>query len=281
MTFSLQDLHHPARLQALAEALAQITERIGHFLQAERAAFDPSRVEHKGLNDLVSYVDRQAEQQAIAALQALLPEAGFVTEEGTLAHSDGRTHPGPGAYWIIDPLDGTTNYIHGLGIYACSIALLHERQLRVGAIAVPVRQEVFMAWQGGGAYLNGQRLAVSPATTFGQSLLATGFPYQRFERMAEYLAVIEQMMHTSHGLRRMGSAAVDLAWTAAGRFEGFFEYNLKAWDAAAGILLVQEAGGTVTDFRGGEDYLFGGEIIAAGGIHAPMLDLIGRHWYPA
>lgn len=279
MPFTLAQLADPTQLAHLAEELAAICRETGRFLREERDRFDPSRVESKGLNDLVSYVDREAERMTIDALRVLLPEAGFVSEEGTISASDGRTDPGPGTYWIIDPLDGTTNYIHGLGIYAVSVGLLHEGVLIAGCVDVPVRDENFLAWKGGGAWCNGNRLHVSEAASFGQSLLATGFPYQRFDRMPEYLAVIEQMMHTSHGLRRMGSAAVDLAWTAAGRFEGFFEYNLKAWDCAAGIMLVQEAGGTVTDFRGGKDYLFGGEIIAAGPVHGPMLALIGEKWY--
>ena len=277
-SYFLSHLDDPTLLAALAHEVGALCKRTAGYLAQERMRFDPSHIESKGLNDLVSYVDREAEKQAIAGLQALLPEARFVTEEGTLSKSDGRTDPGAGTYWIIDPLDGTTNFIHDLGVYAVSVALLHEGELVLGCVADPVRDELFLAWHGGGAYRNGQRIRVSQAARFEDSLLATGFPYQKFDKMAAYLDIIEVMMHTSHGLRRMGSAAIDLAWTACGRFDGFFEYNLKAWDCAGGIVLVREAGGIVTDFEGGGNCLFGGELIASGPLHGAMLGLISEKW---
>lgn len=265
-------------LPVLANKVANLCREVGQWMLNERKNFNLEKVEFKGVNDLVSYVDKQAEATIITNLQNYLPDAGFVSEEGTISSSDGLTHPGSGKYWIIDPLDGTTNFIHGLPIFAVSVALMVDNVLQIGCVYEPNKDECFLAWKGGGSYLNNTQIHVKSNTTIEGSLLATGFPYSQFKHMDGYLATIGEMMQRSHGLRRMGSAAVDLAYTACGRFDGFFEYYLKAWDCAAGILLVQEAGGQVTDFSGKENYLFGGEIIAAGGCHTQMQDVISRQW---
>ena len=265
-------------LEKLAQEVGALATKAGIYIRNERLSFDPNRIEHKGLNDLVSYVDKEAEQMIVAGLRKLLPDAGFVTEEGTVSKSDGLTDPGPGTYWIIDPLDGTTNFIHGLPIYAVSIGLSIAGTLALGCVYEPNHAELFLAWQDGGAWLNGKRIHVQPTPSLAGGLLATGFPYSKFDKQAAYLATIDEMMRSSHGLRRMGSAAVDLAYTACGRFEGFFEYNLKAWDVAGGIVLVREAGGKVTDFAGGDNCLYGGQLIAAGPSHASMQALIAANF---
>ncbi len=265
-------------LAAISAQVGQIAREVGQWMLAERAQFDPGKIEFKGLNDLVSYVDREAEERLIAGLKEILPDALYVTEEGTISKSNGLTDPGGGTYWIIDPLDGTTNFIHGLPIYAVSIGLLVDGELVQGCVYEPNRDELFLAHTGGGTTMNGREVKVTSINTIGGALLATGFPYAQFEYMQEYLDTLENMMQGSHGLRRLGSAAIDLAYTACGRFEGFFEYNLKAWDVAGGIVLVREAGGTVTDFKGGPNCLFGGELIAAGPSHGEMLGVISGYW---
>jgi len=265
-------------LEALTLSLTETCKAAGKFLIEQFVNFDTRLVEYKGMNDVVSYVDKEAEKLLIKGLKDILPNAAFITEEGTLNQYEMGFIPKEGLYWLIDPLDGTTNFIHGLPIYAVSVGLWYNGSLIIGCVYDPNRDECFYAWQGGGAYLNGNPIKVSDTTLLSESLLATGFPFAEFSKMAEYLAILNKLMQKSHGLRRMGSAAIDLAYVAAGRFQGFFEYNLKPWDVAAGALIVAEAGGKVTDFRGGTEFVFGKEIVAGCAIHEPMQELIRQHW---
>ncbi|WP_035565117.1 inositol monophosphatase family protein [Hymenobacter sp. IS2118] len=259
----------------LSLALAALCRTAAEFIRQEATTFDRAKVEHKGLHDLVSYVDQETERRLVAGLRALLPEAGFITEEGTAGpdtHSEEFT-------WIIDPLDGTTNFVHGLPVYAISVALLHRKELVVGVVHEVNRDESFRAVRGGGAFCNEQPIRVTDVLTLGGGLVATGFPYKDFDRMSSYLPLLAAFMQRTHGVRRLGSAAVDLAYVAAGRFEGFFEYNLNSYDVAAGILLVREAGGQVTQFLAAGDPLFGREVLASNGhIHAQMQQTIGEFW---
>jgi myo-inositol-1(or 4)-monophosphatase len=249
------------------------------FIRQERATFSTDKIEMKGLNDLVSYVDKTAEQQLIAALSPLVPGVAYIAEESFYQKQLPEKLPDQGSFWIIDPLDGTTNFIHGLPVFAVSVALYVDGALRLGVVWEVTSNECFYAWQGGGAWLNGKKVNVSAFQDLGKSLLATGFPYYDFGRMDDYLQIIHNLMKKSHGLRRMGSAAVDLAFVACGRFEGFFEYNLKPWDVAAGALLVIEAGGLVTDFEGNDNFLMGNQIVAGGRSHAMLLQEIKQVWY--
>jgi myo-inositol-1(or 4)-monophosphatase len=226
----------------------------------QRKSFDASKIETKGMHDLVSYVDQESEQRIIAALELLLPDAGFIAEEGT------NQKIGEHYNWVIDPLDGTTNYIQGVPIYAVSIGLLEDNELVLGVVYEVGRDECFYAWKDGGAYLNGERIYVSERADIHDALLATGFPYNDFSKLDTYLEMLKWTMTNARGVRRLGSAATDLAYVACGRFEAFWEYDLKPWDVAAGAVIVKEAGGTVTDFRGGNDFLFGKEIIATNGL---------------
>ncbi|MGF7214127.1 myo-inositol-1(or 4)-monophosphatase [Spirosoma lacussanchae] len=264
-------------LAELTDQIVVIARSAGAFLLQERAQFQREAIEYKGLNNLVSYVDKETEKQLVAQLHALLPEAGFITEEGTTGQIADQT----ALNWIIDPLDGTANFIHGLPVFSVSIGLAEGSTPIAGVVYDPNRDECFSAWQGGGAYCNGSPIRVSAAPTLGESLIATGFPYYRFEQMQTYLHILESLMQQTHGLRRMGSAAIDLAYVAAGRFEAFYEYNLNSWDMAAGVLLVREAGGTVSDFAGGQEYLFRGDVIAGGGVHPELLRVIQEHWNAA
>lgn len=226
----------------------------------ERNNFDASKIESKGLHDLVSYVDKESEQRIIAALELLLPESGFIAEEGT------NSKVGEHYNWVIDPLDGTTNYIQGVPIYAVSIGLLKDGELVLGVVYEVGRDECFYAWKDGGAYLNGERIYVSERADMHDALLATGFPYNDFSKLDAYLEMLKWTMTNARGVRRLGSAATDLAYVACGRFDAFWEYDLKPWDVAAGAVIVKEAGGTVADFSGGNDFLFGKEIIATNGL---------------
>ena len=237
-----------------------VARSTGTFMAEERKNFDTSKIETKGLHDLVSYVDKESEQRIIAALQVLLPESGFIAEEGT---NDKR---GERFNWVIDPLDGTTNFIQGVPIYAVSIGLLDGEELVLGVVYEVGRDECFYAWKNGGAYLNGEPIQVSKRSNIHDTLLATGFPYNDFSKMESYMQFLEWTMKNARGVRRLGSAATDLAYVACGRFDAFWEYDLKPWDVAAGAVIVKEAGGTVTDYKGGDNYLFGKEIVAGNGL---------------
>ncbi len=237
-----------------------VARSTGQFMAEERKSFDTTRIESKGLHDLVSYVDKESERRIIAALQALLPESGFIAEEGTNDKHGERFN------WVIDPLDGTTNFIQGVPVYAVSIGLLDGDELVLGVVYEVGRDECFYAWKDGGAYLNGEPIHVSDRNNIHDTLLATGFPYNDFSRMDEYMKFLEWTMKNARGVRRLGSAATDLVYVACGRFDAFWEYDLKPWDVAAGAVIVKEAGGIVTDYSGGDNFLFGREIVASNGL---------------
>jgi myo-inositol-1(or 4)-monophosphatase len=241
----------------LCLATCQIARDSGRFMAKERLSFDSSMIEHKGLHDLVSYVDRASEERIIAALQALLPESGFIAEEGT------STKRGERFNWVIDPLDGTTNFIQGIPIYSVSIALMDGEELVIGVVYEVGQDECFYAWKDGGAFLNDKPIQVSSTVDTHHALMATGFPYTNFKNLDKYMQYLSWAMTSTRGLRRLGSAAVDLSYVACGRFDAFFECDLKAWDVAAGAFIVQEAGGNVFDFDGGKNFIFGGQIIAS------------------
>ncbi len=243
-------------LEKLCADVCTIVKEAGNFIREERKTFSQSAVEYKGLNDMVSYVDKTAEQKLVEGFQKLLPDSGFITEENTINTKSADYN------WIIDPLDGTTNFVHGVPCFCVSVALMLQEQLILGVVYEINLEECFYAFQNGGAYLNGKRILVSEIKELKQSLLATGFPYSNYNRMKPYMEVFDHCMYNTHGLRRLGSAAVDLAYVACGRFEGFYEYGLNAWDVAAGAFIVSEAGGIVSDFSGGSNYVFGKEIIA-------------------
>ncbi|TKC06749.1 inositol monophosphatase [Pedobacter polaris] len=245
--------------ELLCSKVIAVTRLTGNFIRKEAMAFDANAIEYKGLNDLVSYVDKNAEKQLVRNLSKLLPESGFITEEDTV-NTLGKTYT-----WIIDPLDGTTNFIHGVPTYAISIALYEENQPVIGVVYEINRGEMFFSFKGGAAYLNNKEIHVSKNANLSQSLLATGFPYYQFDKQPQYMQLFTEMMQKCHGLRRIGSAAVDLAYVACGRFDAFFEYNLNSYDVAAGAYLVQQAGGKVMNFSGGDEFLEAREMLATNG----------------
>jgi myo-inositol-1(or 4)-monophosphatase len=253
-------------LKKIQQEVIKISTEVAGFIQHECENFDLARIEEKGkFNNLVSYVDKEAEIKLVHVLKDLVPEAGFITEEGTVEQSLPAGQAGkPNEYdWIIDPLDGTTNFLHGLPIYAISIALVKKQQPILGVVYEVTRNECFHAIENSPAYCNDKIIRVSNSNTLSESLLATGFPYYKFEKMDAYLNIIKTYLDKTHGIRRLGSAAIDLAYVACGRLDGFFEYNLNPWDVAAGVFIVQQAGGSVTDFKGGNNFLFGGELCCA------------------
>ena len=265
----------PFDFTQLSHDLATLCRTTAEFIREEATTFNRARIEQKGVHDLVSYVDQETERRLVAGLRQLLPEAGFITEEGT-AGPDAHTEE---FIWIIDPLDGTTNFVHGLPVYCISVALVQHRELVVGVVHEVGRDESFRAVRGGGAFCNDQSIHVTDVAELNNSLIATGFPYKDFGKMDDFLKILGAFFTCSHGVRRLGSAAADLAYVAAGRCEGFFEFNLNSYDVAAGILLVREAGGHVTQFLIDGDPLFGRELVASNGlIHREMQTTIGEFW---
>ncbi|MBI3234080.1 MAG: inositol monophosphatase, partial [Bacteroidetes bacterium] len=229
----------------------QIVHETGQYIKNEGLHFDRTIIETKSLNQLVSYVDKTAEEKLISGLSVLIKNASFYTEEATTERTTGEWT------WVIDPLDGTTNFIHGLNVYSVSVGLMHEGKSVMGLVYDITRDEMFGAHKFAGAFLNNKPIKISSVSSLSDALLATGFPYYNFEKMPQYIEVLKDLMKNTHGLRRMGSAAIDLVYTACGRFDGFFEYALSPWDVAGGAFIVEEAGGLVTDFKGGDDYIFG------------------------
>ncbi len=261
-------------LENLCQSALALTKEVGAFQRLEVARFDRTVTEFKGApNNLVSFVDKESEKILVKGLGQLLPTAGFITEEGTVEQSKNQEFT-----WVIDPLDGTTNFMHGYAYFTISVGLLQHGVPVLGIIYDPSHDEAFYGWQHGGAWCNGQRMHCSAVTALGESLLTCGFPYKPGTQRQAYLDLLVEIMETTHGFRRLGSAAIDLAYVARGWFEGFFEYQLNSWDMAAGVLLIREAGGTVTDFEGGETFLFGGNVIgAAAGMHEELRTLVAKH----
>lgn len=259
--------------ELLCAKVVAATRLTGNFIRKEAMAFDANAIEYKGLNDMVSYVDKNAEKQLVKNLSKILPGSGFITEEDTENITD-KTYT-----WIIDPLDGTTNFIHGIPTYAVSVALYEENEPVIGVVYEVNRGEMFSTFKGGAAFLNNKPIHVSKNANLAQSLLATGFPYYQFDKQPQYMQLFSEMMQKCHGLRRIGSAAVDLAYVACGRFDAFFEYNLNSYDVAAGAYLVQQAGGKVMNFAGGEEFIETREMLATNGIVSDeILDTIKKHF---
>lgn len=245
--------------------------RAGNLIHRAADNLDHLTVTKKSHADFVSEVDRAAEQAIIETLLGAYPSHAILAEEsGTQGESE--------YVWIIDPLDGTTNFLHGVPQYAVSIALQHKGVLSQAVVYDPTRNDLYTASRGRGATLNDRRLRVSKRKELADSLIGTGFPYTRFEHMDAYMAIFKDVMQKTAGLRRPGAASLDLAWTAAGRYDGFFETGLKPWDIAAGALLIQEAGGMVGDLQGKDGYLNSGHICAGNpDIYPQLLQVIEPH----
>ncbi len=258
-------------LEEVLHQVVQISKETGQFLKNERLSIKSSEIEQKsGKNDLVSRADKEAESRFVEFLKKLLPQAGFIAEEGTGERAEKQN-------WIIDPLDGTTNYLFGIPCYCTSVALWEEGKITIGVIYDPERDECFSAAKGLGAFLNGDPIKVSDQSDIKLTLLATGFPYDNRGRQLDYLNILAEVNRNTRGIRRLGAAAVDMAYVACGRLDGFYEYGLNAWDVAAGALIIEEAGGKVSDFYGENDYLFGNTLVCDNGlIHREMVDFVKK-----
>ena len=245
--------------------------RAGNLIHRAADNLDHLTVTKKSHADYVSEVDRAAERIIIESLLEAYPSHAILAEEsGAQGESE--------YVWIIDPLDGTTNFLHGVPQYAVSIALQHNGVLTQAVIYDPTKNDLFTATRGRGAFRNDKRLRVSKRKEMADSLIGTGFPYTRFEHMDAYMDILRDVMQKSAGLRRPGAASLDLAWTAAGRYDGFFETGLKPWDIAAGALLIIEAGGIVSDLAGNQNFMNSGNVCAGNPhIHEQLLQVIAPH----
>lgn len=247
--------------EQICSRVREIAARAAAYIADERRRFTTDKVETKGVHNFVSYVDKGAERMIVEALGTLLPEAGFVAEEG-----GGRTDDRAPYQWIVDPLDGTTNFVHGLPPYAVSIALwdARARETVVGVVHEVTLDECFYTWRGAeGAFLNGEIIRVSDVAQVDDALVLSGLAYGLDPALAEHFErSFAHFNRHSHGARRLGSAATDLVYVACGRADAFYQIGLSPWDVAAGAFIVRQAGGRVTDFRGGEDYVFGRSVVA-------------------
>jgi myo-inositol-1(or 4)-monophosphatase len=244
-------------LEIITKQVVDISKAVGQFIKQEADKINNDDIEEKGIHNLVTYVDKQSEKLLIEELSMILPEAGIIAEEDDSLEKSDKFN------WVIDPLDGTTNYIHGIPIFAISIALMDGDEVVLGVVYEINLRECFYAWKDGPAFLNGKEIHVSTTKMLDNSLLATGFPYYDYSMLDSYLNLFKDLMQTTRGVRRLGSAAVDLAYVACGRVELFYEYGLQSWDVAAGSLIVKQAGGMITDFNGSNNYIFGKQIIAS------------------
>ena len=257
-------------LKTICQKACIIAGEAGNFIREERKNFNTSTVEVKSFNQLVSYVDKTVEELLVKGLSKILPEAGFITEENTIA-TEQKDY-----MWVIDPLDGTTNFIHGIPCFSISIALMLNNKIILGVVYDIMRDECFYAFDDG-AWLNNKPIKVSQTPDLESSILGTGFPSRDYTKLDKYIDVLKTLFINTHGVRRIGSAAIDLCYVASGRFDAFFEYGLKSWDVAAGAFIVEKAGGKVTEFNEGENYIFGNDIIASNGkIHDKIIEIINK-----
>jgi len=256
-------------LEKITDQVVRLCIQDGAYIKQQLDLLQARDIELKDEHNFVTYVDRTSEERLVEELSMILPGSGFIAEENDYGQNDS------GLKWIIDPLDGTTNFVHGVPLFAISIALMEGNKVIMGVVHEVNRSESFYSWKGGKAYVNGKEIRVSAAKTLNDSLLVTGFPYIRDQILDQYIDLFKAFMQRTQDLRRLGSAATDLAYVAAGRFEGFYEISLNSWDVAAGSFLVSQAGGKVTDFKGGDDFIFGKSLVSSNGlVHREMLEVI-------
>ena len=252
------------------EAARVAAHSAGELIRESFEGGEKGKIEVKGKNDFVTAVDRESEGIIKEILGGRFPDIPFLAEESGEQIAEKE-------FWVIDPLDGTTNFIHGYQQVGVSIALMREQKVILGVVLDPLRNELFEAWRGGGAYCNGQKIQVSAATGLEGSLIGTGFPFRVHQYLDTYLSIFREVFAGCGGMRRAGAAVLDLCHCAAGRLDGFWELYLKPWDMAAGALIVEEAGGRVSDFFGKPGYLSGGNIIAGSPrVHGAILSITGR-----
>ncbi len=244
-------------LEILCKEVISLINEVACYIREERKKFSLHTIQSKGKHNFVTHVDKGAEKRLVAGLEEILPLSGFIAEEGTGSKTNNTYN------WVIDPIDGTTNFIHGTPPYAISVALMEQDKVVLGVVYEIVSSECFYSYENSNAFLNGIPIHVSNTSLITDSLIATGFPYTNFQRMKPFMKSLEYFFTETHGVRRLGSAATDLAYVACGRYDGFYEYDLHPWDVAAGAFIVKQAGGRAGDFHGGENFLFGKEIVAS------------------
>lgn len=242
-------------MQPILNIAVRAARKAGTVITRAIDQIDTLTITQKGRHDFVSEVDRRAEDEIIRTIRKAYPSHGILAEESGELKGDDMV-------WIVDPLDGTTNFLHGFPQFAVSIGIRNRNRLEHGLIYDPLRDELFTASIGEGAQLNGRRLRVSKTSSLDNSLLGTGFPFREASQMDEYLAIFRNLMPDCSGIRRAGAASLDLAYVAAGRLDGFWEFGLKPWDMAAGAVIIQEAGGLVGDARGANNFMQSGDMIA-------------------
>ncbi|RME04464.1 MAG: inositol monophosphatase [Planctomycetota bacterium] len=253
--------------QEFLEFAKKLAQQAGEILMAHYDEIDGADIQFKSTRELVTKADLLSERKIVSQIQQLYPQHQILAEEESSSPSSSPYR------WIIDPLDGTTNYVHSHPFFAVSIALECKGELLVGVVFAPYLEELFYACKGYGAYLNDEPIRVSKADTLIKSILATGFSYHRDNPKYDNTPNLVNLIHKVRGIRRCGSAALDLAYVAAGRYDGFWEIGLQPYDVAAGALIVEEAGGVVSDFENGPDFLFGENIVASNGwIHVDILE---------
>lgn len=255
-------------LKTLTLDTSAVVELAAAFIKKHYAQVKAHQIETKDHNSLVSYVDKGAEEILVEGLSKLIPDVGFLTEEDT------ENDLSKDYVWIIDPLDGTTNFLHNIPYFSVSVALWNKKDLLIGVIKDVMIGDVFTAYKDGGAYLNGHTMKIN-TIPLSNSLIATGFPYNNDYPVEKHFKIIRHWLMNGRGIRRFGSAALDLCYVAAGRTQAYYETSLNAWDVAAGILIVREAGGIVTDFDGGDSSLDTGDIVASGKtLHTEVMSVI-------
>ncbi len=252
-----------------------LAKQVGRFIKDQLHRLKSDDILTKDLNSLVSYVDIEAEKLIVSGLKELLPQADFLTEEKTIVQNQKTAS----LQWIIDPLDGTTNFIHDLPFFSVSIALKQKDSYLLGVVYDVMHDVLFSAVKSQGAYANGKPIVVTEEGQLKNVVLATGFPYNSFDAMERYLSLFRKLFQATRGIRRFGSAALDLCYVAKGSFAGFFEYGLNEWDIAAGICIVEEAGGEVSDFHGQQNVIHDKTILATNSqIHNEMLTYIRTYF---
>lgn len=256
------------RFSQLLPEVISIVRDAGDFIKAELGKVNENQIEAKDLNSLVSYVDKEAENLLVSQLGQLIPDSGFVTEEDTIDDTT-KEH-----IWIIDPLDGTTNFLKQIPHFCVSVALEVDGAIEIGVIYNIMQNEMFSAVKGHGAFMNEKPISVSKTVNFNEAIIATGFPYKKLETES-FIQVIQKLLVSARGLRRLGAAALDMAYVACGRLDGYYECCLNPWDVSAGILIVQEAGGILSDFDGKSNYKSGKEMVAGSpAVHKELVNIL-------
>ncbi|MBK8502115.1 MAG: inositol monophosphatase [Saprospiraceae bacterium] len=257
------------KLEKLTFDCLNLVSEVGRFIKDQQDQVTTEDILSKEQNSFVTFVDKQAEAQLIAKLRKLLPKATYITEEDTVENEDSELA------WIVDPLDGTTNFLYGIPIYSISLALKAGHEVVIGIVHAIHQKESFYAWHQGGAYLNKKPIQVNQRKELMEALIGTGFPYDKQKRLEKPLKILSSLLAQCRGIRRLGSAAMDLVYVASGRLDCYYESNLNAWDVAAGGKIVLEAGGVVTDFEQTGNWIQGESILAGNEmLHQKLIELI-------